>query len=180
MRIRPAVPADTGAVFALLDAAVAWLVEIGREGQWGPRPWSEIPTAVERVEYRISAGQLYVAVDDGDNEDAGEGKNGELLGVIAYEPEPPLYVARLWDPDDARPVEPQIYITNFVGSRSPQGRGVGARLLDHARATARARGISLLRLDCYAGGDGALPRYYEKAGYRPAGDFATLDAEGRP
>ena len=169
MRIRPATPADTDAVFVLLDAAVAWLVDIGREDQWGTRPWSEIPSAAERVASRIAAGQLYLAVS--------EGEGGELLGMIAYEPEPPAYIAGLWNPDE--PVEPQIYITNFVGSRAPQGRGVGARLLDHAQTTARARGIRLLRLDCYAGGNGVLPRYYEKAGYRAVRDFTTVDADGR-
>lgn len=180
MRIRPATPADTDAVFALLDAAVAWLVEIGREDQWGTRPWSDIPSAVERVRFRIAAGQLYVATteDEGGGDQDENRAAGGLLGMIAYEPEPPAYVAGLWTSDE--PAEPQIYITNFVGSRAPRGRGVGARLLDHARATARARGIRLLRLDCYAGGTGALPRYYEKAGYRPVGDFTTAGADGRP
>lgn len=180
MHIRPATPADTGAVFVLLDAAVAWLVSIGRAGQWGTRPWSENPKAVEHVEARIAAGQMYVAVSgEGDGDEGGDaGGGGDVLGVIAYEPEPPAYVARLWGAD--RPAEPQIYVTNFVGSREPRGRGVGGLLLAHARATARARGISLLRLDCYAGGDGALPRYYEKAGYRAVADFTTLDAEGDP
>lgn len=182
MRIRPATPADTGAVFALLDAAVAWLVEIGREDQWGRRPWSEIPSAVERVRSRIAEGQLYVATAQNENSthtDTSDTKDtGDLLGMIAYEPEPPAYIAALWNPGE--PVEPQIYITNFVGSRAPQARGVGDRLLAHARATARARGISLLRLDCYAGGNGALLRYYERAGYHRVRDFTTVDAEGRP
>jgi len=87
VRIRPATPADTDAVFVLLDAAVAWLVDIGREDQWGTRPWSEIPSAAERVASRIAAGQLYLAVS--------EGEGGELLGMIAYEPEPPAYIAGL-------------------------------------------------------------------------------------
>jgi GNAT superfamily N-acetyltransferase len=175
VRIRPATEADVDAVFVLLDAAVAWLAANGREGQWGTQPWSHYPSAVERVRSRAAAGRLFVAETDSPT----TGKNpSELLGVIAYEPEPPAYITQLWDA--AQPAEPQIYITNFVGSRAPQGRGVGRLLLDHARATARAQGISLLRLDCYAGGDGALARYYEKAGYRPIRDFTTVDPEGRP
>jgi GNAT superfamily N-acetyltransferase len=168
VHVRPATAADLDSVFVLLDAAVAWLAANGREDQWGTRPWSQNPAAVERVRGRIAAGRLHVAeTEDGH----------ELLGVIAYEPETPAPIAKLLGISD--PAEPQIYITNFVGSRSPRGRGVGGLLLDHARAAARARGIRLLRLDCYAGGDGALARYYERAGYRPVGDFPALDDDGR-
>ena len=39
-------------------------------------------------------------------------------------------------------------------------------MLDRTKAIARDRGIDLLRVDCFAGGDGSLVRYYESQGFR--------------
>jgi hypothetical protein len=33
----------------LFDAAVAWLVEQGRTGQWGDRPWSASADRIARI-----------------------------------------------------------------------------------------------------------------------------------
>jgi GNAT superfamily N-acetyltransferase len=60
-----------------------------------------------------------------------------------------------------------------VTDRALIGQGIGTALLDHARALARADGIDLLRVDCFAGGDGALVRYYEKQGFTRAEQFAV-------
>ena len=46
-------------------------------------------------------------------------------------------------------------------------------LLDHARELAREAGVGLLRVDCFAGGDGALVRYYEKQGFTRDVEFAV-------
>jgi GNAT superfamily N-acetyltransferase len=69
--------------------------------------------------------------------------------------------------------EPELYIQLLVTDRSLAGRGVGADLLDHARSLARDRGVSLLRVDCFAGGDGALVRYYEKQGFTRSEPFSV-------
>src|SRR3954465_5205598 len=39
--IRPGTPDDEGALLALFDEAVAWMVARGQTGQWGDRPFSQ-------------------------------------------------------------------------------------------------------------------------------------------
>jgi GNAT superfamily N-acetyltransferase len=53
------------------------------------------------------------------------------------------------------------------------GRKIGAELLTHARARAEAKGVSLLHVDCYAGGTGDLVRYYERNGFVRAETFSV-------
>lgn len=52
-------------------------------------------------------------------------------------------------------------------------------LLDHARAEAADRGLGLLRVDCWAGGGGALIRYYQSAGFTPTVRFMVGDWQGQ-
>lgn len=63
----------------------------------------------------------------------------------------------------------------MITSRKFGGLGVGARLLEYARDEAKRRGIGLLRVDCWAGGDGELQRYYEGRGFTSTVRF---DVEG--
>jgi GNAT superfamily N-acetyltransferase len=78
-------------------------------------------------------------------------------------------------------VEPELYVRLLVTDRASAGQGIGAALLDHARDLARAAGVGLLRVDCFAGGDGALVRYYEKQGFTRDVEFAVpvKDSEWR-
>ena len=46
-----------------------------------------------------------------------------------------------------------------------------------ARARARGLGISLVRVDCWAGGDGSLIRYYEGQGFTPTVRVPVSDTE---
>jgi GNAT superfamily N-acetyltransferase len=90
---------------------------------------------------------------------------GQVLGAIVLDDEPPSY----FSPAD----EPEIYVSGFITSRAAHARTVGRALLEHAKATARQAGISLLRLDCYAGGDGSLVTYYESVGFRRVTRFTV-------
>lgn len=54
---------------------------------------------------------------------------------------------------------------------------LGSRFLDHAREQARARGVFLVRVDCWSGGDGALIRYYENQGFTPTERAPVGDRE---
>jgi GNAT superfamily N-acetyltransferase len=67
----------------------------------------------------------------------------------------------------------------LVTDRSFAGRGVGAALLDHARDLAVARGLGLLRVDCYAGDDRALVRYYESVGFTATEPFTVGEWPGQ-
>ncbi|GAB3369821.1 hypothetical protein H5411_30485 [Amycolatopsis echigonensis] len=51
---------------------------------------------------------------------------------------------------------------------------VESRLLEYSMDEAKRRGIDLVRVDCWAGGDGDLPRYYESQGFKPTEQF-TVD-----
>ena len=61
----------------------------------------------------------------------------------------------------------------LVTDRASAGQNIGGVLLDHARELAREAGVGLLRVDCFAGGDGALVRYYEKQGFTRTETFAV-------
>ncbi|KAJ5382964.1 hypothetical protein N7517_000875 [Penicillium concentricum] len=71
--------------------------------------------------------------------------------------------------------EPELYVQLLITDRRCAGKGVGKRLLDHAREVAKEIGVSLLRVDCYAGDDGKLVQYYESQGFKR---FETLSLEG--
>lgn len=67
--------------------------------------------------------------------------------------------------------EPQVYIEVLVTSSRRRGQNLGATLVGVAKAHAQDRGISLVRVDCYNGGDGQLTRWYEKTGFSKVGVF---------
>ncbi|MBG0562123.1 GNAT family N-acetyltransferase [Actinoplanes aureus] len=143
--IRPGRQADVPAVLALLDSAVRWLTARGRPGQWGTEPLSGNPRLTALVARIAADGGLHVAV-----------RGERVVGALGFG-DPPAYVARA--------AEPELYIVLLVTDRDHNGQGIGARLLEHARTVAAQAGAGLLRVDCYAGDDQALVRYYEGQGF---------------
>jgi GNAT superfamily N-acetyltransferase len=140
-------PDDAGSVLAMLDGAVAWLASTGRSGQWGTEPFSAEPERVAQMRAWAAGGGLRVA------EIGGEAAGAMVLGQA------PPYVP----PADT----PELYVLLLVASRAHAGRGVGAALLRHAYAEAVQQEVTRLRVDCWAGGEEALVRYYEAAGVVP-------------
>jgi GNAT superfamily N-acetyltransferase len=153
--LRVATADDTAAVVALYDEAVDWLAARGRSDQWGTTPFSARPEVVAMIQARAESGDMWLA-HIGDR----------ILGAIVLGDKAPHYI----DPADHWP---EIYITGFITSRAPDARTAGQRLLQHAKDSAYREGISLLRLDCYAGGDGALVAYYESAGFEQVARFSV-------
>ena len=74
--------------------------------------------------------------------------------------------------------EPELYVRLLVTDRACAGCGIGGRLLEHARTIARESGVDLLRVDCYAGPDRALIRYYEKQGFTATDTFEVARLSG--
>ncbi|MFD7509392.1 GNAT family N-acetyltransferase [Streptomyces sp. NPDC059853] len=146
MRIRSGGSDDVPLILGMLDGAVEWLVARGRTGQWGTEPWSARPKAVARVGEIVAGGEPWIAEID-----------GEPAGTLTLTPHPAPYVAAV--------DEPEVYVHLLVTDRRFAGRGVGAALLEHARAEARRKDISLVRVDCYAGDDGRLEAYYRSQGF---------------
>jgi GNAT superfamily N-acetyltransferase len=142
--IRRAGRDDVPAVLALLDGATEWLVARGRTDQWGTEAHSTNPRRVAQITGFADDG-LWVAEAD-----------GRVVGALAVGPAM-SYVPTV--------DEPELYVRLLVTDRASAGQGIGGELLDHARGLAREAGVGLIRVDCFAGGDGALVRYYEKQGF---------------
>jgi GNAT superfamily N-acetyltransferase len=157
--VRIGCAADAPAVLGFFDRAIAWLVERGRTGQWGSAPFSSEPRQVERVHGWAGSGGLRIAEID-----------GTPVGAMVLGTAPPyVHPAR----------EPELYLLVFITDRRYAGRGVGRVLLDRAAVEAVGGGTPLLRVDCWAGGDGELVRYYEGAGFTPTERFTVGDWEGQ-
>ncbi|RKN39327.1 GNAT family N-acetyltransferase [Micromonospora endolithica] len=151
-------PADAPTVLRLLDDATAWLGARGRTGQWGAEPASTDPRRVAQADAWAAGGGLWLAM-------IGDRAVGALVVGAATAYVPP-------------PTEPELYVNLLVTDRAYAGRGIGGRLLAHAARLARDRGVRLVRVDCYAGDDQALVRWYERQGYTPTDRF-TVPREGR-
>ena len=149
--LRPGTVDDEQSLLRLFDEAVLWLAERGLSGQWGSKPWSEIPDRRERVARLARSPNLTVAE-----------VGGELVGALDVSEDSPAY-APVTD-------EPGLYIILLLTSRRLVRQGIGTALLNHARADCLARGLSLLRVDCWAGG-------YQSAGFTPTESF---DRDGWP
>jgi predicted ABC-type sugar transport system permease subunit/GNAT superfamily N-acetyltransferase len=156
--IRPGDEHDVPAVVALMDGAVAWLVAEGRADQWGTDPYSTEPRRVAAISSMAAGRELHVAV-------SGDNVVGALAVGSALSYVPPV-------------AEPELYIRLLVTDRACAGRGIGGRLLEHARTIARAGGVELLRVDCYAGPDRALIRYYEEQGFTATDGFEVARPSG--
>jgi GNAT superfamily N-acetyltransferase len=166
MKIRPAQPADVAPALAMFDGIMEWLVGLGRTEQWGTEPWSKQRQLIQRVEDRVTRGELRVAVEPG-----GEGPGDEeILGVISLSSQCSDYVSP--------PPEPEVFINLLGTSRKAKGQDVGGALIDEARDEARRRGVRLLRVDCFAGADGKLRAWYESQGFEAVEPF-TVRRPGR-
>jgi GNAT superfamily N-acetyltransferase len=150
--IRQGGPDDFPAILQMFDDAVAWLAARGSAGQWGAEPWTGIPRRIEQVRDMAGRAGLRVAEID-----------GEPAGVCTLQ--------ETCSPHVPTAAEPEVYLGWLLTSRRFTGLGVGARLIARVLVEARQRGIALVRLDCWAGGDGDLARYYEGQGFTPTVRF---------
>ncbi|MEV6348707.1 GNAT family N-acetyltransferase [Actinoplanes sp. NPDC051851] len=151
--IRRGDPVDVPAVMSLLDGAVRWLTARGLAGQWGSSPLSGNPRLTTLITEIATAGGLHLAV-----------REERVVGALGMGSAPD-YVSP--------PPEAELYIVLLVTDRDHAGRGLGGRLLTHARRLARSTGVGLIRVDCYAGGRQALVHYYETQGFTPTETFTV-------
>ena len=150
MKLRRGRPGDAGAVMALFDEAVAWLVSRGQTGQWGSEPLSANPRMVARVEAWSQGSGLWLAEVE-----------GRVAGALVVGSRP----------EHVHPVaEPELYVELLLSSRALAGRGIGAALLAHAAGLAREA-----RRRAAAGGllgGRAFPvAFYEEQGFVRDGSF---------
>ncbi|WP_129308435.1 GNAT family N-acetyltransferase [Streptomyces sp. L2] len=152
LTIRAGGPEDAPSVLRMLDSSVEWLVAQGRTRQWGTEPWSTDPKAVAMVERYVAQGTPYIAEVD-----------GVPAATLTLTDAPGAYLARA--------DEPERYIHLLASDRRFKGHGAGAALLAHAAEETRRAGVSLLRVDCYAGDDGKLVAFYERNGFTRTESF---------
>ncbi|MFJ9808063.1 GNAT family N-acetyltransferase [Streptomyces sp. NPDC101158] len=158
--IRQGGPEDVPAMLAIFDSAVAWLNGQGITAQWGTEPFSARPKTVEAVEQVVAEGAPWIAEID-----------GVPVGTLTLTPHPGAYVARA--------EEPEQYVRFLATDGRRHGRGVGSALLAHAAEETRRLGVSLLRVDCFAGSEGRLVAYYERQGFTRTESFAVGDWPGQ-
>jgi GNAT superfamily N-acetyltransferase len=162
IELRQGGPADTDALLGLFDEAVRWLVARGQPEQWGSVPWSESERHRAFVADLAGHERFVVAEED-----------GEVVGAsVVGEPMP--YAPA--------PTEPEHYLRLLITSRRHRGRDIGGLLVDRAVADARAAGVLVLRVDCYAAP--GLIAWYEAHGFTgvqtvPVGDVEVRILEQR-
>jgi GNAT superfamily N-acetyltransferase len=154
MRIRTGGPGDAQAVLDLFDEAVAWLVARGQTGQWGTEPFSAFERRIEKVREWAGGDGLRIAE-----------LSGEPVGALVLGEHPPWV-----DPPD----RPELYVEALVTSRRFAGRDIGGALIRRAISETRAAGLSLLRVDCWAGAP-PLVAWYERQGFTRTGSFVVQD-----
>jgi len=152
MVLRPGTVDDESALLELFDEAVRWLAGRGLGGQWGTQPWSERPDRRERISRLARSSELTIAE-----------VGNRVVGALEVGESSPSYAPR--DHED------NLYIYVLLTSRRLIGQGIGGALLSHARADCRTRGLELLRVDCWAGGEQQLVRYYESQGFTATEQF---------
>lgn len=158
MLIRRAEAGDLDAVLGLFDDAVAWFVSVGNTEQWGVELWSAQERRVAQLREACALPEAWVA----------ELPGAGAIGLLVLGDAMP-YVS---------PAEsPEVYVRILIGSRDARARGAGRALLAFADAEAERAGVDRLRVDCYAGGSGALVRFTESCGYARTEEFAV---EGWP
>ncbi|HEY1177918.1 MAG TPA: GNAT family N-acetyltransferase [Phytomonospora sp.] len=158
IKIRTTTEADIPAVLRMGDDAVTWLVAQGRGGQWGEKPWTGNQAIADKMHARLTTCEFYLAEID-----------GEPAGALAVSREAQPYVA----PAE----EPELYVQFLITAGAFRGRGVGARLLAHARERAEAWGVGQVRVDCYAGDDRKLVAFYVSQGFTPIETFTVGEKE---
>lgn len=156
-KIRRGNERDASALLQLFDEAVAWLAQRGQGGQWGTEPWSTQPRAVDTVK-GLASKDLWV-------QEVGAKVVGAL--VVGSSPE---YVSR--------PAQPELYVMLVITSRRWAGHSLGSQLIEHAETLASQRGLSVLRVDCWAGAPD-LVGWYESQGFAKTENFDLRGWQGQ-
>ncbi|WP_283136594.1 GNAT family N-acetyltransferase [Rhizohabitans arisaemae] len=153
VRLRPATAEDVPAILALMDSVLDWLVARGRPDQWGTVPFSRVPGFPGRLAEWAGQGAFTVAERD-----------GWCVGLIALAPGAPPRIPAGTVPDGA------LFVQTVLTDRGPGNRGVGSALMAEAERQARARGVSAVALDHWAGSP-ELDRFYDRHGYAKVAEY---------
>lgn len=163
--LRRATVDDAPALLRLFDTATSWLAAQGRSGQWGDGKESSAsnPTRVAHFTGYASMPGAWVATTSPPTGDA----DSVVVGAVTVDPAAPEYV---------RPADgPEMYVRLLITDRAWKGRGLGNYLVAKAKELTREAGVGVMRVDCYAGADGKLVRWYESAGFEKVETFMAKE-----
>ncbi|KAL1869443.1 hypothetical protein VTK73DRAFT_3117 [Phialemonium thermophilum] len=205
-RIRDAVPSpsdiDAKFITSAFDSCIPHLATIGSATQWGTVP---LPTArpdfitrhitsiADAEKYRLSGtGQpVRVLIAEAQLPAAG----GEEPGYIPVGAATlrggyfPSYVSgqehlrgvteRALAGDGGRFMYLDILVTDFSETTRVYRKGAGAALVEYVREWAgRELGMGVMYVDCWAGNDGKLVRFYEAQGFQRVDGFVVEKPDG--
>lgn len=156
MIFRSGTKADYPAVVALFDANIEWLVERGRSEQWGSELWRGDSKKEDFVRDLLSSG-IFTIAEIG----------GEILGASLLTDRPMPYVPPI--------EEPERYLKLLIASPAHRGKRIGHQLIQRARAQTVEDGVTLMRVDCWSGGDRRLVDYYIGEGFIPTAEIEVRE-----
>ncbi|MER7015295.1 GNAT family N-acetyltransferase [Saccharopolyspora sp. NPDC000359] len=132
---------DADVVATMWTEVSEWLAKQGTD-QW------QYPVRIDALKSNVAAGSVWLAEDD-----------GEPVGTITIDlnSDPGLWSSA--DLADA------VVIHRLVVKRSHAGRGIAAKLLQHAEQVGRRLGRHWIRLDAWTNNT-ALHDYYRRIGFR--------------
>jgi GNAT superfamily N-acetyltransferase len=137
---------------ALGDEAVTWMNARGNTQQWGTAPWTGNEKREAFIRDHATGGGMRIA----------QNQDGTVLGVLVITETRQAYVPAAG--------ERELYVNLLLVSRCHSGWGIGAALIEQAKREAAARGIGLIRVDCWAGEDGSLVPGFDSWGSTLVGE----------
>ncbi|KAI4269363.1 MAG: hypothetical protein L6R38_007493 [Xanthoria sp. 2 TBL-2021] len=158
----------------LFDESVVWLTSRGLSSQWGSEPLKNDPVHIKKVEKIIEQCTVLLATPvKTEVSSSGPAVLGICLFSSSHRSHPKVIPPAS---------EPEYYIQLLLTSRSsPSTKGLGSAFVTEVDRIARERGIGLIRLDCYAGGEKGeegLVRVYERMGFQKAGGLLNYYESG--
>jgi GNAT superfamily N-acetyltransferase len=133
-------------------AALRSAVARGMTRQYGEGHWSRCPSKAE-VLRQLRASQVLVAR-----------RGTEIIGTVRLARAIPWAI----DSSSFTPVESAIYVLGLAVAPECRGTGIGRRLMDAAKDSARSWRAQALWLDAYEHRAGAGP-FYMKCGFKRVG-----------
>ncbi|KAK4125870.1 hypothetical protein N657DRAFT_642615 [Parathielavia appendiculata] len=198
-------PSDTDAMFisSAFDSCIPHLASIGSATQWGTTPLStsrpdlvtrHITAIADAEKYRLSGSgsPLRVLIAEALLPPSGSGEEESRVPVGAATLRAgyfPQYVcdqkhlqditSRVLAGDEGPFMFLEILVTDFREATKAYRKGAGAALVEYAREwAARELGMGVMYVDCWAGNEEKLVRFYEAQGFKRVDRFVVEKPNG--
>ncbi|GAB7365574.1 hypothetical protein MBLNU230_g6646t1 [Neophaeotheca triangularis] len=170
-----------------MDSHIQWLSANGSSGQWGTQPVREArPNITSRAEAWIKKSEeggewgsdwcraFIVEANHNNKNTSSERIKTPVAGLVLTASSADYVRSVLPEQDKAQPF---VYLSYVMTNRhaGTLAKGAGAFAIDAAKTQTCDLGFKRLCLDCWAGNERKLVRYYESQGFEAIGDFE--DAE---